>query len=56
VEPGAGICWWTQLWKEVNRLIKDVVVIFWETQMMLPEIYFEGTYSDNKDFDEESAY
>jgi hypothetical protein len=42
--------------EEINRLIKDVVVIFWEAQMMLPEIYLEGAYSDNKDFYEELAY
>jgi hypothetical protein len=39
--------------EEINRLIKDVLVIFWEAQMMLPEIYLEGAYSDNKDFDED---
>ena len=41
---------------EIKRSIKVVVVIFWEAQMMLPEIYLEGAYSDSKDFDEESAY
>lgn len=32
------------------------MVVFWEAHMMLPEIYLEGAYLDNKDFDEESAY
>jgi hypothetical protein len=41
--------------EEINRLIKDIVEIFWEAQMMLPEIYLEWAYSDNKDFDEELA-
>lgn len=41
--------------EEINRLIKDVVEICWEAQIMLPEIYLERAYSDNKDFDEESA-
>jgi len=42
--------------EEINRLIKDVVVIFWEAQTMLLGLYLERSYLDNKDFDEESAY
>ena len=51
------MCTWTNTNKEeINRLIKDVVVIVWEAQMILPEIYLEGAYPVNKDFDEELAY